>query len=339
MASRLGKIKKPRLWRAFAAALLLLSPSLYAGSLDNSVIGLFPRNIEQLAYVNLSEARKLAWFSQFQQQVLPASVIAFEQFVSAAGIDPNSQINAVAWAYGSSMPRQPGPIADDGPGGEIVGVITGNFDPDSAAAAFQAKNSPAKEINGYTLYSCLTGSNCGNFYFFFMDANTAAFGQIGMLRRLIDVKRGAAESVLSNQAMYALIDQANGDATFWSASNSAGARAALKQLAPEVSQFSAATSLLGNLKSLVTTVDSSSGMEIHLQLACGSPSDSLFLSQMLQAGLLLRKYQAGQEQPALTRLLDQTTVTPHGPFLDISIEASNDDASNLIAESVFAARL
>src|ERR1700678_1207061 len=88
--------------RGFAISLLLFAPALYAGSLDNSVIGLFPKDVGQFAYLNMADARQLTWFAQFQQQVLPASVIGFEQFVSAAGINPNSQVDQIRWEYGSA---------------------------------------------------------------------------------------------------------------------------------------------------------------------------------------------------------------------------------------------
>jgi hypothetical protein len=332
-------IKLRLLCRGFAISLLLLAPALYAGSLDNSVIGLFPKDVGQFAYLNMAEARQLTWFAQFQQQVLPASVIGFEQFVSAAGINPNSQIDQIAWAYGSAANSPGGKDTASEADNGMIGVITGHFDPDSAQSAFQASHFPNLEISRYTLYSCAAAASCGDLYFFFLDSETAAFGNLEMLRKLIDVKEGSAESVLSNMPMYALIDQVNGDATFWDVSDSGGAAQLIRHLAPEASVFPQSSAILGSLKSLTTTVETSSDTDIRFQIVCASVNDSVFLSQALQAEFVIRKYQAGEEHPALATMLGETSIVAAGDALRISIDLSSDQLTRLIEEDTFTAKL
>src|SRR5260370_38118400 len=67
-------------------------------TLSTDVIGMFPQNIGEFAYADLKQARSLSWFPQLKQQMLPARFKQFEQFLTAAGIDPNSQVEEVAWA-------------------------------------------------------------------------------------------------------------------------------------------------------------------------------------------------------------------------------------------------
>src|ERR1700680_208316 len=115
----------------------------HATTLGSDVIGMFPQNIGEFAYANLKEARSLSWFPQLKQQMLPARFKQFEQFLTAAGIDPNSQVEEIAWAtVGAPPPAAQNAPANSangakqqtapGPGSEqVVGVALGSFRPDT----------------------------------------------------------------------------------------------------------------------------------------------------------------------------------------------------------------
>ena len=70
----------------------------HASTLSTDVIGMFAQNVGEFAYADLKQARALSWFPQLKQQMLPARFKQFEQFLTAAGIDPNSQVEEIAWA-------------------------------------------------------------------------------------------------------------------------------------------------------------------------------------------------------------------------------------------------
>src|ERR1700729_3014442 len=74
------------------------APAARAGSLSTQVIGMFPQNAGEFAYVDLRQARSLTWFPQLQEQLLPDRLRQFEQFFWSAGVDPNSQVEELAWA-------------------------------------------------------------------------------------------------------------------------------------------------------------------------------------------------------------------------------------------------
>src|SRR5690348_15194687 len=84
----------------------------HASRLSTDVIGMFPQNIGEFAYADLKQARSLSWFPQLKQQMLPARFKQFEQFLAAAGIDPNSQVEEVAWA---TVGPAPAPAAQNAP--------------------------------------------------------------------------------------------------------------------------------------------------------------------------------------------------------------------------------
>src|ERR1700722_16541509 len=82
-----------------ALAMACILPSLaHAGSLSTDVIGMFPKNVGEFAYADLKKARSLSWFPQLKQQMLPARFKQFEQLLTSAGVDPNSQVEELVWA-------------------------------------------------------------------------------------------------------------------------------------------------------------------------------------------------------------------------------------------------
>src|SRR4030081_1096497 len=93
--SRLGNM-------AMALAMLLLmglatAKNAAAGSLGSDTIALFPREVGEFAYADLKKARALPWFPQLQEQMLPDRFRQFEKFLAAAGVDPNTQVEELAW--------------------------------------------------------------------------------------------------------------------------------------------------------------------------------------------------------------------------------------------------
>src|SRR5689334_25074801 len=117
-----------------AAALLTLAlagaQASSAQRLGNDTIALFPKNVGEFAYANLKQARTQKWFPQLQEQMLPERFRQFERFLASAGVDPNSQVEEVAWGLipegVTSKTEGTGSTAVP-TGEEIVGVALGNY--------------------------------------------------------------------------------------------------------------------------------------------------------------------------------------------------------------------
>jgi len=314
-----------------------------AGKLGNDIVGLFPKNIEEFAYADLKKARQFKWFPQLQQQMLPSRLRQFEQFLASAGIDPNTQVEELAWGVVTGAAQQQTDdkgAATTAVGGEqLVGIALGNFNPNSAEEFFKAQKLSTVKLRGYTLFAFGTGSGAGDLFFFFIDSNTAAFGHRQLLERLIEVRFGAEESLLRNDTLFPLINEANGGGVVWAVLNPEYTRLAIHQLAPEISQFPEAAKLVSRLQSLILHFDASSGVDGHFQAVCGSTEDANTLAQLLQAGFLYRRYQESQSNPELAQLFDQARVTPSGDRVDLRMSLSEDQMSTLIRRNTFAMKL
>lgn len=324
------------------AALLAAPKPARAGRLGTDVIALFPKNIGEFAYADLKKARSEKWFPQLQEQMIPEKFKQFEKFLASAGVDPNSQVDELAWglvAEGLSSKTEGTGSSAVPTGEEVVGVALGTYNPNSTEAYFKQQKLPTFKARSYTLYSFGSGTGANDLFFLFIDSNTAAFGHREVLEKMVEVRFGAEEGLLTNDQIFPLINEANGNGVVWAVLNPAYTRLAMQQLAPEVEQFPEAAKLVSRMQNLIITVDASSGIDGKFQAVCGSTDDANTLGQLLQAGFLYKRYQAQKENPELADLLDQAKIIPAGDRVTLRMSLSDDQMTALIRKNTFALKM
>jgi len=311
---------------ALACAALAPSPAS-ANSLGNDIIGMFPKDMSEFAYIDMKAARQLPWFAQLQQQMLPSNFRQFETFLRSAGVNPDTEIDELAWGASSATSQHPY---------EIAGVALGSFSPDSTEASFAQQKLPNIDFHGYKLWAFGSGAGANDIFFFFLDSNTAAFGQRDILQRLINVHFGAAESLMNNDEIYPLISAANGNGMVWAVLDKANTQLALHQLLPQASQFPQAAAILNRIRNMEIHVQADDGVDAKFQAVCDSPDDANQLAAMMQGGIMMRRYQVQQTDPDLANMLSNVTVTPSGDSLNVDVPVSNDQIGALIRDRAFA---
>ncbi len=307
-----------------------------AGSVGSDLLGLFPKNSGEVAYADLKTARQFPWFTQLKEQMLPAKFREFETFLTSAGVDPNTQVTELVWAMVPSSPTTDAKGASVPTTEQIVGIALGQFQPSSAEAYFTAKKLPIVKVRTFSLFAFGGGSGPNDLFFFFLDSNTAAFGQRQELEKLIGLRYGEGEGLYANTDMSALVNQANGGGTVWAVLNPAYTRLAMQQLVPETSQFPAAAQLASKLKAMTISVKGGSGIDAKFEAVCGSSEDANTFAALLQAGLMYKKYQVGNTNPDLGQMLDNTQITPSGDRLNLKLSLTDDQMLSLIRKNTFA---
>ena len=295
----------------------------FAGSLSTAVVGMFPKDVGEIAYADLKASRKFSWFPQLREQLLPSRFRDFEKFLASAGVDPNTQVEELAWG-------------SVGKGGEdVLGVALGQFDPSSTEARFKQQKLPTLEVRGYHLYAFAGGKNSADILFTFIDANTAAFGTRPALEKLIDVRTGVSESMLNNDKLFPLINESNGHGLIWAVLDQNYTHMAMQQLVPQASQFPQAATIMDRMKAMTIMVDADSGVDARFQAVCASTDDANLLAAALQAGLMYRRYQEASANPALASTLDQIRIAPAGDRLKVEAPISQDQLLSLIHNGAF----
>jgi hypothetical protein len=309
------------------AASIAVPQGASAGSLSPAITGMFPKEVGELAYADLKSARQYPWFPQLREQLLPSRFREFEEFLASAGVDPNSQVDELAW----------GTIAASERGGEeIVGVALGAFNPSSSEERFKQQKLPMFKVHGYHLYAFGSGTGPSDILFMFIDSNTAAFGHRAALEELIDVRMGVTDSLLMNDQFFPLINEANGSGIIWAVLDQHYTHVAVEQLLPQANQFPQAATILSRMRAMIINVEADSGVDVHFQAVCNSTDDANLLAAVLQAGLLYRRYQEAKTHPELADALDQVNVAPSGDRLIVEAPVSQDQLLSLIQTHAFA---
>jgi len=258
-------------------------------------------------------------------------------------------VEEIAWATVPSAPTpaaqgapangaaQQKPAPEPGPGNEqVLGVAMGSFRPETAEAYFNAQKLPVVKVRNFSLYAFGGGSGPADLFFFFLDANTAAFGQRQQLERLIGIRAGEEQGLLTDSKMLPLINEANGSGVVWAVMNGTYAQLAMQQLAPEAAQFPQAQQLVSRLRALSLQIIAGSGVEARFQSVCASPDDANTFAALLQAGLLYKRYQLGNSNPDLASMLDSTRITPAGDRLNVRLTLTDEQMLSLIRRNTFA---
>jgi hypothetical protein len=298
----------------------------FAGTLSTEVIGMFPQNVGEFAYADMKAARQYSWFPQLREQLLPSRFRQFEQFLISAGVDPNTQVDELAW----------GAIRPATGGEQIVGVALGSFTPGASEERFKQQKLPMITIDGYHLYAYGSGAGPSDILFTFIDANTAAFGQRAALQQMLDVRNGAAQSLLDNSKLSPLITEANGNGIIWAVLDKSYTHLAIHQLIPQATQFPQAAPIINRMQAMTIDIQADSGVDAQFQAVCSSPDDANLLAAGLQGALMLRRYQEAQANPELANALDQVHVTPSGDRLKVDAPVSQEQLTSLIRTRAFA---
>jgi hypothetical protein len=326
------------------ACLTLFAPRLArAGQLGADIIALFPKDVGEFAYADLKKARTLPWFPQLQEQMLPDRFRQFEKFLASAGVDPNTQVEELAWGLvAEGVTAKTAGVGNSAvPTGEqIVGVALGNYNPESTENYFKQQKLPTFKVRNYTLYAFGSGSGANDLFFFFIDSSTAAFGHRSLLEKMIDVRFGGQDGLIRNEKFFPLVNEANGaGGVVWAVLNPAYTRLAMQQLAPEINQFPDAAKLVQRMQNMLISVDASSGVEGKFQAICSSVEDANNLGQLLQMGLMYKQYQSKQDNPDMAQLMSQASVTPAGDRIVVHMTLTDDQMASLIKKNTFAIKM
>jgi hypothetical protein len=141
---------------------------------------------------------------------------------------------------------------------------------------------------------------------------------------------GTGESLLANDALFPLINQANGSGVFWAVLDKSSTHLALQRLISQVSQIRQAAEIINRMHAMMIIVEAGRGMDARFQAVCDSVDDANLLGVALQAGVLYRRYQEGPTLPDLAQVLGNVRVTPRGDRLDVEVQVSEDQLGVLL---------
>jgi hypothetical protein len=141
---------------------------------------------------------------------------------------------------------------------------------------------------------------------------------------------GAGESLLTNDALFPLISEANGGGVFWVALDKSNSHFAMQQLLPQANQFRQAAAVINRVRAIMIQVDAGSGVDARFEVVCDSVDDANLLGTALQAGVMYQSLRDAQSRPDLAKTLGNIRIAPSGDRLMVEVPVSEGQLGALI---------
>ena len=257
---------------AIVVAILLLFPALSRGQgAGRDAISVFPADTQQLVYSNLAQLRALPDYSQIRQLLFTQQLRTFEDSLRSMGTDPEKDVDEVTLGW-----------RGDPSSTTFFGLAEGRLQPDQVHDYVVQHQLPYQQYAGYELYASGSGQDHSALYFVFFDSSSAAFGRLGDLKALLDVREGNHPSANSVSEFSDGESELEGTAPQWGIARGA---AAANQAAP---WLMGGAKLPTDPKVFLSTVqwvlyrfDWASGFSMHMSILCQNSESASNLEKIL----------------------------------------------------------
>lgn len=256
-----------------AVVVLLLFPALLmAQGLGREALSVFPADTVQLTYLNLAQLRSMPEYPQIRQRLLNRQLRGLQDFLRSAGTDPDKDVDEVVLGWRGE--------ASGGAG--FLGRAEGRFSPDHVHNFFVQQRLPVRQYEGLELYAIGSGEDSANVFFAFLSSSSAAFGRVGDLKELLDVRAATRPALDTNASFVGWEAELEGTAAQWGiAVGKAAANAAGPWLAAGGKQSPDPSVLFSPVRAVLYRVDWGSGVTAYVSIVCQSSETAAALSALL----------------------------------------------------------
>lgn len=301
--------------------MILFSRPLYGQYAAQDALASFPADTQQISYTNLQELRSVPQYALIHSRLLSAPLRNLETLLRSAGVNPEKDVNELVLGWR-------GQVQDTT---RFFGLAEGNFDPNQVHQFFAKGQLPIQQYDGYDLYAFGSGAARTDLFFTFLDTSTAAFGRLGDLKVMLDVRNAERPALSSNDDFRRWEGDLEGVAPQWGiATGQAAANEAIPWLTQGKKVAINPSALFGSVKAVLYRVNWSGGVMAHLSIVCQNDAAANGFGQLLS---LLQKAQPALKSnvsPALYSVLQNMQVQVDGSKVDLDAAASVSDLTALL---------
>ncbi len=311
---------------ATMAAAICLFPALLAGqSSGRDALSMFPADTQEFAYSNLAQLRSQPDYQVIQTRLLNSQLQGFTDFLRSLGVDPDKDVDEVTLGWHGS-PIDPS---------AYYGLASGRFDPGKVHDFFVQQNLPWQQYGGYDLYAYGSGSGARDLYFAFLSYSTAAFGRLGDLKTLLDVRAGSKPALDSKADFVKYEGELEGISPQWGiATGAAAANHAAPWLAGGGNLPFDPQSLLAPIRAVLYRIDWDSGFTMHMSVVCDSVQSASMLSRLITAWQSVGQAPDPNMNPALTNFVQGLQVTSDGSRVELTGSAPMEIVGQILSGPV-----
>jgi hypothetical protein len=301
--------------------LALFSTPLYGQYAGQDALATFPADTQQVSYTNLADLRSVPQYPLIRAHLLSAQLRNLEELLKSAGVNPEKDVNELVLGWR-------GQVQDTT---RFFGLAEGSFQTEQVHEFFVTNRMPIQTYSGYDLYAFGSGAVRTDLFFTFIDSSTAAFGRLGDLKALLDVRNAERPPLNSNSDFRRWEGDLEGLAPQWGiATGQAAANEAIPWLTQGKKVQIDPSALFGSVKAVLYRVNWDSEATAHLSIICQNAEAANGFGQLL---LLLRNAQptaTNSIAPALSQLLQNIQVQVDGSKINLDASASVSDLTQLL---------
>lgn len=305
-----------------ALALALFSSwQLKAQNAARAGMASFPTDTQQVAYSNLLQLRFTPAYPRLRENAVFQQFRGFEDFLRAAGLDPEADVDEVMLGWsGQSL---------SGPGS--YGIAAGRFEPANIQGFFTRNRLPVPFYGDFGLFVFRSGADGKTTLFTFLNSSLAAFGRRHDLEAILNVQDGSAPALNTNREFQDYAASLEGKSAQWgiltgeAAANVAGNWLSQgKQAAPDLSAFSQL------VQAVLYRVDWDRGFTAHISVVLKTSESAEGLLKLLELLKGMPTLAAIAGSPGASSLLQSLDARQDGSRLELTISGPPEALAGIL---------
>ena|SRR5579872_6146584 len=303
----------------FAIMLAALCVSVASAMpLNSSARAVVPADLQQLISVDYRALKDSTTAMQLKQQLLPDNLKQFEEALKGVGIDPNKDVDTLAFAA-FRTPKG---------GMKSVGVAAGPF-----AMKTVIKKMTLRKIKPTKYRTANIYPMDGGMMMTFLDDSTLLFGELGAVKLALDTRDGEILGVDTNSTMSDMMSNVD-SAPVWSILDQQGTQNVMRSALGEAAKVADYDTIKKRLLGSRYTMSFASGVNFDLTVVTSDTVSAATLSSLVKAGLLYKKMSAsGPEKVAM----ENTSVESDASNVQFHFKSSDQQFQSLMHSELFAA--
>jgi hypothetical protein len=303
--------------KACLASLLLITMA-NAMPLNSAARSVVPADLLQLISVDYRALKDSSTAMALKQQVLPENLKQFEAALKGIGIDPEKDVDTLAFAS-----FRTGKLGVKG-----IGVASGSFNMKAVLKKMKLQKFTPKKYRTANLYPM-----DGGLLMSFLDDSTLLFGEPIAVRLALDSRDGQILNLDTNATMADMMSSVD-SAPVWSILDQQGTQNMMRSALGDAAKVADYDTIKKRLSGSRYTMNFNGGVNFDLTVVTSDTMTAATMSSLVKAGLLYKKMSAS---PAEKLAMDNTTVDSDSSNLQMHFKSSDQQFQSLMHSELFAA--
>jgi hypothetical protein len=310
----------------------------------DKALSLVPKESTFVVIIDMQKVAATEFYNKIKKD--EKSLKGYNEFMQKTGIVPERDVDKVAISVGERMAEKDG---------DVVALVFGRFDKEKIIssikeeAAKEGAQVVAEQYQGQELYKieeatkktketekkeekeeteeqeAVKKHDNEDFRITFLEEGLLAAGNVNYMKKIIDLYQGRGVSIEQNEALMAVINEANQKDMIWGAGLVPDMIKTQAESSPMSRSFSA-------IESIMFSINMETDLDLFIRMKCDSNKNVKNLADTINGFIALGKMGAANEQDVM-ELLDSITVEGLEDTVTVTMHISKDILLRLSEEA------